>query len=211
MLQESTIRNELANRNVQWHFIPHRSPHFGGLWEAGIKSMKKHLHRVLGTTMLTYEEITTVLASIEASMNSRPLTPLTEDVNDLTALTPGHFLIGRELLAIPNEDYTDIAPNRLTKWKLLKKIQQDYWKRWRTEYLCGLQQRNKWSVSKKDTKVGDMVLLKEDNVPPSHWTLCRVIDVHPGSDGHVRVVTIKNPSGQLKRAISKLCPLPVEA
>lgn len=196
MLEEITIPNKLAEIGIQWHFIPPRSPHFGGVWEAGIKAMKKHLYRVLGMIVLTFEELTTVLTSIEACLNSRPLTPLTEDIDDLTALTPGHFLIGRELVATPSENFSDTASNRLTKWKLLKKLQQDFWKRWRIEYLCGLQPRNKWATTKKDTKEG------EDNIPPSHWTLCRVAIIHPG--------TLQTPTGYLKRVISKLCPLLIE-
>lgn len=101
-------------------------------------------------------------------MNSRPLTPLTEDTNDLTALTSGHFLIGRELVAIPNEGYADIASNRLTKWKLLKSYNKIIGEDGEQNISCGLQQCNKWSLTKKDTKVEDMVLLKEDNVAPSY-------------------------------------------
>lgn len=87
----------LANDGTQWRFIPPGAPHFGGKWEAGVKSVKHHLRRVMESHLLTYEEMTTLLNQIEAVLNSRPLCPLTDDSEDLSALTPGHFLIGESL------------------------------------------------------------------------------------------------------------------
>ena len=81
-----------SNIHITWKFIPERAPHFGGLWEATVKSMKKHLKRVVGDHRLSFEELSTVLTQIEACLNSRPLTPLPNSEDCLEALTPGHFL-----------------------------------------------------------------------------------------------------------------------
>jgi len=78
-------------------FIPQQSPHFGGLWEVAVKSMKKHLKHIIGNIKLTFEELSTVLAQIEACLNSQPLLSLDNDDDGIEALTPGHFLIGRPL------------------------------------------------------------------------------------------------------------------
>ncbi|XP_055309622.1 uncharacterized protein LOC129573263 [Sitodiplosis mosellana] len=91
---ESDIVPKLAERGIQWHFNPPHSPNFGGLWEANVKSTKYHLERIIEGTRLTYEELSTVLVRIESCLNSRPLCPLTSDIDDLDVLTPGHFLIG---------------------------------------------------------------------------------------------------------------------
>jgi len=99
------IATELSKDQIQWHFNPPGALNFGGLWEAGVKSVKFHLHRVLGESRITFEEFTTVLAQIEACLNSRPLTPMSVDPSDLTALTPGHFLIGGSLMAVPESDW----------------------------------------------------------------------------------------------------------
>ncbi|GFT94630.1 integrase catalytic domain-containing protein [Trichonephila clavipes] len=63
----------LSKSSMDWHFIPPSSPHFGGIWESGIRSVKFHLKRVLGETILTFEELTTLLTQIEGVLNSRPL------------------------------------------------------------------------------------------------------------------------------------------
>jgi len=91
---DSTLQAGLTNDGVQWHFIPPAAPHFVGLWEAGVKSLKFHLRRVIGSRTLSKAEFATLLCQIEACLNSRPIVPLTDDPADLSALTPGHFLIG---------------------------------------------------------------------------------------------------------------------
>jgi hypothetical protein len=125
----------LSNENIQWKFIPPRTPNFGGLWEAGVKSVKYHIKRVVGETVLTYDELYTLLTRIEACLNSRPLVPMSNDPNDLTAITPGHFLIGEALTAPLEPDLIELKINRLSRHQLLERLRQHFWKRWRTEYL----------------------------------------------------------------------------
>lgn len=96
-----------------WKFNPPAAPHFGGIWEAAIKSTKNHLRKVIGDQVLTMEELTTLFIRIESVLNSRPLTAVSNDPNDLNALTPGHFLIGQPLTAIPEPDITHVPMNRL--------------------------------------------------------------------------------------------------
>ncbi|UYV63684.1 hypothetical protein LAZ67_2005298 [Cordylochernes scorpioides] len=119
----ATIHSDNATNlveGIQWKFIPPSAPHFGGLWEAGVKSMKYHLRRTMGSALLNFEELTTLLAQFEACLNSRPLCPLSEDPEDLQALTPGHFLIGGSLTALPDEDDI-IAMSLPNRWQLIQK------------------------------------------------------------------------------------------
>ena len=101
--ENKTIVDNLHSRGIQWHFNPPAAPHFGGLWEAAVKSMKHHLRRVIGDHTLTFEELSTLVSGVEACLNSRPLVPLSDDPTDLNSLTPAHFLIGRPILSLPEE------------------------------------------------------------------------------------------------------------
>ncbi|KMQ87331.1 bel12-ag transposon polyprotein [Lasius niger] len=139
----SRIVGRLANNGILWIFNPPAAPHFGGLWEAAVKALKHHLRRAIRETKLTFEEITTFLADVEACLNSRPLQPLTDDPEDLGALTSGHFLIGGPLNAIPEPLLLDVPANRLTRWRLLQQMRDHLWVRWSREYLQQLTPRPK--------------------------------------------------------------------
>jgi hypothetical protein len=194
----------------QWHFNPPAAPHFGGLWEAAVKSVKYHLKRVIGSQLLTFEEMTTLTHRIEAVLNSRPITPMSSDPNDLRALTPGDFLIGCPTLALPDTDLTSTPINRLSRWQLLNQLQQSFWNRWSAEYLTTLQGKSKWYRKQASLRVGDLVLLRRPNVPPTVWKRGRVVNTHPGEDGVVRVVTVRTQDGIYKRPVVQLAILPVE-
>lgn len=206
---QSDVTNSLSSQNISWHFIPPRSPHFGGLWESGVKAAKHHLKRIMGSTTLTFEELNTVLVQIEAVLNSRPLTSLSNDPNDLRVLTPGHFIIGDSMMSTPEPDLSSIQLNKLSRWQTIQRLYQDFWVRWSKEYLPELQERTKWKVNQSNIKVGTLVLIKEDNLPPLKWSVGRVSEVHTGADNVVRVVTLKTSSGTFKRAVQKVCPFPV--
>lgn len=111
--QNSEFQNAITNDGITWHFIPSAAPHFGGLWEAGVKSFKFHLKRVIGSHTLSRTEFMTLLCSVEACLNSRPISAVSDDPTDLSALMPGYFLIGRPLVSVPEPSVLDLNPNRL--------------------------------------------------------------------------------------------------
>lgn len=206
----STAAEALTIKGTQWHFIPANSPHFGGLWEAAVKSFKFHLKRIISQSTLSYEEFNTVLIEIEASLNSRPLCVLSSDPNDINALTPGHFLTGGPINSVPEPSLLNINENRLDRWHLLVKMVQDFWQTWSKEYLNELQQRPKnWLTKRDNIQIGDIVIVRDDRLPVSQWILARVKDIHPGDDGIVRVVTVQHKNGETKRAVNRVCPLPI--
>lgn len=207
---QKKVNNCLNEVGVKWHFIPVYSPHYGGLWESSVKAVKFHLVRHLGDALLTFEELYTVLNRIEACLNSRPLTPLSTDPSDLNVLTPGHFLVGGSLTCLPEKDVSTVPINRLRRWQRVTHITQQIWKRWSKEYLSQLQTRSKWfSTEGPLVKRDMMVIVKEPNTPTMHWRLARVVDLHPGLDGIVRVVTIRTEKGISKQIVRNLCPLPI--
>ncbi|XP_055632589.1 uncharacterized protein LOC129773063 [Toxorhynchites rutilus septentrionalis] len=130
--------NYCSENSITFCFIPARSPHFGGIWEAGIKSFKHHFRRIIGQKSFTMDQLLTIVVQIEAILNSRPLSPISESPDDLSALTPGHFLIGVPLLSIPEPDLTELNTNRLTRLQEMKRSIQDLWRRWSRDYVSQL-------------------------------------------------------------------------
>lgn len=200
-----------TSSNIEWKFIPPRAPHFGGLWEAAVKSTKNHLLKQLGTTSITQDEMLTLLAQIEMCLNSRPVTQMSTDPSDLEALTPGHFLIGSHLQALPEPDLKSTADNRLSRWHLVQKRFQQIWSRWYPEYLQQLQARStKGSRTPVAIDVGRLVIVKDDNLPPAQWPLGRITKLHPGRDGITRVVTLRTATADsVTRPVNKIALLPM--
>lgn len=204
---QSIIQKHATSRGVHWHFNPPYTPHFGGIWEAAVKSAKHHLSRILGDHPLTFEELATILCRIEAIMNSRPLCPINEDTTHGDFLTPGHFLTGAPLTALPEPDITHLKLNRLSRWQMVQNAVQHFWKRWHTEYLHTLQTKSKWYNPRNAIAVGDLVLISDTSSSPLSWPMARVIQCHPGEDGIARVVSLQTRQGKQRRSVHRLVSL----
>ncbi|EZA59726.1 hypothetical protein X777_16375, partial [Ooceraea biroi] len=209
-IRNTDFQNSIAKDNVAWHFLPPSAPHFGGIWKAGVKSVKHHLRRVVGNNTLTFEELTTLLYNIEACLNSHPIAPLSESFDDYECLTPGHFIIGSALTIHQEPSLLAINENRFSRWQRVRHLTERFWKLWATDYVNTLQQRQKWRKEQPSIKPGQLVLVRNALLPPCKWELGRVTQCHPGADGCVRVVSVKTANLELKRPIVKLCVLPVE-
>ncbi|GBN24424.1 hypothetical protein AVEN_39034-1 [Araneus ventricosus] len=199
-----TLANFLLSENIEWKFIPPRSPNFGGLWETGVKSFKHHLKRVVGNAHLTLEEFLTIILEIESVLNSRPLTPLSTEFDNFETLSPGHFLIGRPLTSTAEPDLLNITENILFKWKKITKYSQQIWRLWKKDYLNTLQQRSKWMFSKNNVKLGALVLIKDENMPSVKWLTGRISEIIISKDEKVRVVNVLLPTGFKVGSVKKL-------
>ncbi|XP_044014009.1 uncharacterized protein LOC122856402 [Aphidius gifuensis] len=202
--ENESIHTVTLEHAIQWHFNPPAAPHMGGKWEALIKSTEFHLKRTVGDAKLTYEEAVTLLAQIEAILNSRPLEPLSDDPTDLMTLTPGHFLIGSSLNSVPEHSLLDLKTNRLSRWQFIQQQVQQFWKQWSTQYLHRQQSISKWHHSNNNILIGSLVLISDERTPPGTWPLARVTRLFPGADGHTRVVELKTATTTLTRPIAKL-------
>lgn len=185
--------------------------YFGGIWESNIRQVKSLLVKHTAGAALSFAEMTTVLARVEAILNSRPITALSDDPEDYEPLTPGHFLIFRPLNAVARPEANSNKPSHpKSRFEHITQIVQHFWNRWHLEYLSSLQERNKWH-KKVIIKVGQLVLVKKDNMPVQRWLLGRIVETFPGTDGVIRVVSVKTQNGILRRPVTKLCFLPMNA
>ena len=200
-------RTSWSAKDVIGNSSHHMHRHFGGLWEAAVKSKKHHLRWTLGSHIATYEELYTLLAETEACLNSRPLCALSDDPFNPTYLSPGHFLIGEPLTHLPAADYTNVKCNRLSTWQTCQQLQQ-FWQWWSSDYLQSLLQCKPWQRTSPNLQIGDLILLREDNMTPLQWSTGVITDTHAGKDGIIRVVTLRTPKGTFNRPTTKICRLP---
>lgn len=192
-------------KEVTWAFVPPRSPHFNGLAEAAVKSAKYHLSRLPNIDSLTFQELNTVVIMIEGILNSRPLMPLSCSPDDGQPLTPAHFLVGNSLRSVP-EPRGDETSSKT--WDKTIAIKQAFWRKWSKEYLKTLQEKHKWQESHPEPKIDDLVLLVDKDLAPLKWKIAKVVQLHTGKDGKVRVVDVQTDTGTYCRAITELCPVP---
>ena len=186
-----SIQEALQKHQINWHFIPDRAPHFGGIWEAAVKSAKYCLKRAVRTTMLTFEELSTVFCQAEACLNSRPY--LSQDSHDPAGempLTPGHFLTGRPMGVYPElPEEPDLTVSN--RWKLCTAMVQEFWQLWQKQYLQSIQKARKWHRDKPNVKQGDLVMVLEESTLQTNWKMGKVLSVSPGSDGLVRTAKVQ--------------------
>lgn len=114
-------------------------------------------------------------------------------------------------VTVPDVNLKDAKISNLTRWQYTQKLLNDFWSRWQKEYLTRLQQRPKWLKREDEFKIGDIVLIKQDNLPPGKWFMGRITDKHPGPDGLTRVYSVKSGDRITKRCVTKLCALPIES
>jgi hypothetical protein len=200
------IDGVLSRKGIEWHFIPPLAPNFGGLWEAGVRSVKTHLSAQCGVDSFTFEELATLLCEVEICLNARPLCPLVEDIESLDALTPQHFLTQEVGTDLDGRDFKDVPLKYLSRWEEIKKARQELCYRYKNEYLSRLNNRPKNMRLRENLKTGQLVLLPEEN-GCSGWPLGRITAVYPGPDGLIRVVSVRTATGEKKRAVSRICPL----
>ena len=203
----SKISRELLQQEVEWHFSPPHGSHHGGVWERMIRSVRSILKALIKEQLLTDESLLTFMTETEKIINDRPITQVSGDSRDPDALTPNHLLLLKPNSCYPvgifNKD--DLSNRRW--WRQAQYLANVFWKRWLKEYLPTLQIRQKWQRPNRNVKVGDIVLIADENVPRGQWPMGRVTSVNVGRDDKVRSCTVLRGKSELVRPIVKLCLL----
>ena len=127
---QSVINQYLLKNRVTWTHSPARAPHFGGLWESAVKSMKRHLKKIMGSLLFSYEELNMIVCQVEACLNARPLIPMTShNLDGLATLTPSHFLLFNSPRAYPEDPRLPEEPRLLRRWNQCQSVVHHFWRR----------------------------------------------------------------------------------
>ena len=196
-LDQQKICQFARRKGFKWQFNPPEAPPICGAWERLVKSVKIALKIIMKNTLVDDFKLMTFFTEVEALVNSRPLTPISDDIEDLDALTPNHFLLGRASLNLTPCIIYDLKVQPRKRWKHVQQLSNHFWKRWTNEYLPMLTTRQKWKTTDANNalKVGELVMVSDQNDLRGHWPLGRIIATFPGDDGVIRVVDVKTKNG----------------
>ena len=176
----------------------------GGIWERQIRTIRKILTVLLNQQVLDDERLMTLMCVVESVVNNRPITHVSDDLNDCEALTPNHLLLLRPGPTSPPGVSVERDIYR-RRWRQVQYLADVFWRRWLREYLPTLQQRQKWLKTDRNLQVDDVVVIVDYASPRNSWTLARVTEVFPGQDGLVRSARVKTATATFIRPIDKLC------
>lgn len=207
-IDEATAE-EAAKRTIAWRYIPPGAPFMGGAWERMVRSVKTALAATLHERHPTEEVLTTLLAEVEYTVNSRPLTHVSVSAEDPEALTPNHFLLGGPGRVPQPGTFTEEDTISRSSWRAAQRLADIFWTRWVREYLPELQNRREPHGRGPAVQVNDLVQIVDANLPRNVWVRGRVIATYPGPDGIVRTVDIQTKGGVLRRPVRKLVILPL--
>ena len=216
---DESVSNLLDRKRITWRFNLERSPWMGGFFERMVQSVKRCLRKVLGNAKLSLDELSAVLAEVESTLNSRPLT---YEYETEQVLTPSHLIFGRRLSPVSWDIGSTIEPEQNNTDSLCKRFLylsrklDHFWNRWKSEYLTDLREQHKLEKSKPiSVAEGEVVLLHDDNSKRGQWKVGVIERLVVGKDGQVRGASVrttmqgKGKLQYLNRPLQKLFPLEI--
>ena len=147
---------------------------------------------------ISYDEFHTVLVAAESILNRRPITQVSSDPKDVNALTPADLLYPN--MGAPSGTYLftpgePTASAMQSAYRIGVNHVNNFYQEWRKKYLSSLQERQKWRSSKENLKLGQLVLLADQQQYRNYWCLGRINEIDAGST-HVRQVGILLANGK---------------
>ncbi|XP_076135495.1 uncharacterized protein LOC143118304 [Alosa pseudoharengus] len=205
---EPKLQEHLANQQISFNFHPPGAPHFGGVWEREIRSIKNALRVILGKQTTSEAVLQTVLIEVEGIMNSKPLGYLSSNAADSDPVTPNLLLMGRRDASLPQAMFANSKLLGRRKWRHSQMLADHFWTRFIRDYLPNLQPRGKWLKEVQNLEVGRTVLILDPQLPRASWPTGRVTAVTAGRDGRVRSADVQVGSQTYTRPVSRLMILP---
>ena len=223
VLEHPDVQAYMSGHGIEWQFNLPKAPWRGGVFERMVRSTKRCLRKMIGQAKLSYDELVTVLAEVEAVINSRPIAYVsTVDLDE--ALTPSHLLIGRRVLDLPDHLYPEpedfeLKSDILSKRnRYLNHLLSRFWEKWRKEYLLELRNSHRYhrgTSCENQVSAGDVVVVHDDQ-PRGFWKIGCIERLLTGRDGTVRgaAVRVSSTNGKcsiLERPLQRLYPMEIKS
>ncbi|XP_035986234.1 uncharacterized protein LOC118559686 [Fundulus heteroclitus] len=202
------LKDQLSQHQISFKFNPPSAPHFGGIWEREIRSVKAALYATVQPHAIPEEVLRTVLIEVEGILNSKPLGYVSSDVADADPVTPNLLLMGRLDPSLPQAVYEESELLSRKRWKHSQILADQFWKYFIRHYLPTLQTRAKWNKDTPAHQPGDIVMVIDPLLPRALWPVGRITKVLPGTDGRIRTVEVNVQDRCYIRPVARLIPLP---
>lgn len=114
-LDNTSVKKFLVDQGCIWQFNPPHASHMGGSWERMIGLARRILDAMfqqLGSSALTHEALSTLMAEVAAIINARPLVPVSNDPDDPFILTPNALTQKVTIAPAPAGDWVKDLHNR---------------------------------------------------------------------------------------------------
>ncbi|XP_045163793.2 uncharacterized protein LOC123528108 [Mercenaria mercenaria] len=190
-VEDAEIKKYRFDSDAVWVFNPPHSSHMGGVWERMIGISRRILDSMLlKTPNLTHDVLVTLMAEVSAIVNARPIVPVSDDAECPDILSPSALLNMKLQTSQPISECGSLKNIYKDQWRRVQFLAEQFWVRWRRDYLQSLQSRPKWLNEEVPLKVDDIVLLKDGQAPRNSWPMARVSQIFPSSDNRIRKVEI---------------------
>ena len=210
---EASLRGIAESRGIEWITNPPWASNFGGSWERAIGSVRKILDASLlklGARYLSMDELQTLFQEAASIINNTPLYEISSNPEDPLPITPAHLLTLKDVPnPTPPETYedSDLFAYGQKRWRRIQVLADDFWLKWKSNYLQNLQARKKWYKERANLEEGSAVIIKQKYSRRNQWDIARVISTINSHDGVVRSCLVKTKKGTYLRPVNKLVPL----
>ncbi|KAL0151370.1 hypothetical protein M9458_053364 [Cirrhinus mrigala] len=182
------LQRHLVRQKIQFCFNPPAAPHFGGIWEREVRSVKSALYTAI--------------------INSKPLGYVSSDVADADPVTPSSLLMGRPDGSLPQVIYPESEMLSRRRWRHSQILADRFWSRFIRDYLSSLQTRQKWQASPPDLQKHTYVMIVDPQLPRGLWPVGKVIQTHVSPDDHFRSADVQIKNQIYTRPVAHLVVLP---
>lgn len=212
-VEKEPVEKFLSGSCAKWKFNAPHASHMGGAWERLIGVSRRILDSMLlcdhaKGTRLTHEVLVTLMAEVSAIVNSRPLLPVSSDPESPCILTPSTLLTmktDKDISPFPLYEPKDMLKSH---WKHVQVLAEEFWRRWKDEYLHSLQKREKWFKECRNLIAGDLVLMRDKDSVRNDWPMGIIERTFPSEDGRIRKVELsvikENKRSTFIRPVSEL-------
>jgi len=184
-----TVEKECTNHKTNWQFSPADSPHYQGVTESLIKTVKRAIKVMYSHSVrLSWQEYVTMGYQVADMVNSRPLGIIGEVDDSLSVLTPNSLLLGRN-----SSDNPGCWPegNTIPRLSEVNRIVGRFWSKWMELCRPALLTEKKWNTDVRNLEVGDVVLVLDNDPVSRQYKLAKVCEVKTGKDGKVRSAQVE--------------------